>query len=259
MPESRSIDLYGPTHYVDWGGTGPAFLLVHGLGGSNVNWTGVAGPLSELGRVAAIDLAGFGLTPPGLRGFSLGDQRKLLTRFISETDRKPAIVIGNSMGGLIAMQLASGAPDLVAGLVLVNPALPPHREAINLQTAKRILLPTIPFVGPRYLRWYSRSRSPERLVAESMSLVCADPTRVDPTLISESVAMTRLRRSMPWAAKAFTKASRSIGGCWAVRGSLTWSAGYRHRLCSSKVTATRSFRPLRRSGWPVCGPTGSST
>ena len=211
MHESRSVDLDGPTHYADWGGEGPAFVLVHGLGGSNVNWTSVGRPLSELGRVAAIDLAGFGLTPPGLRGFSLPDQRKLLSRFIAETDRKPAIMVGNSMGGLISMLLASHAPELVAGVILVNPALPPHRDTVNLQTAQRLLLPTIPFVGTRYLRWYTRSRPVEQLLAETMALVCADASRVEPELIEESIAMAQLRRSMPWAAKAFTKASQSIG------------------------------------------------
>ena len=109
------------------------------------------------------------------------------------------------------MLLAAAAPDLVAGMVLVNPALPPHREAINLQTAQRLVLPTIPVVGSGYLRWYTRSRPPEQLVAETMALVCGDASRIEPALISETVAMSQLRRSMPWATKAFAKASRSIG------------------------------------------------
>ena len=53
-------------HYVDFGGlaTGPAVVLVHGLGGSHLNWDLFAPLLTEHARVWALDLPGFGRSEP---------------------------------------------------------------------------------------------------------------------------------------------------------------------------------------------------
>ena len=61
--EHRTVDLDGPVHYADFGGTGRPVVLVHGLGGSYANWLAVGPRLAALGRVYALDLAGHGLTP----------------------------------------------------------------------------------------------------------------------------------------------------------------------------------------------------
>jgi pimeloyl-ACP methyl ester carboxylesterase len=57
LPDDRFADLGGPVHYVEWDGPpGRTFVLLHGLGGSYLQWL-VAGPeLARLGRVVAIDL-----------------------------------------------------------------------------------------------------------------------------------------------------------------------------------------------------------
>ncbi|MGI9609095.1 MAG: alpha/beta fold hydrolase, partial [Acidimicrobiia bacterium] len=67
MPALEIIDLDGPVHYADYGGDGSPMVLVHGLGGSHLNWLHVAHRLAERHRVVAVDLAGFGLTPPAGR------------------------------------------------------------------------------------------------------------------------------------------------------------------------------------------------
>ncbi|MGA7227715.1 MAG: alpha/beta fold hydrolase, partial [Acidimicrobiia bacterium] len=54
----------GPIHEVDFGGEGMSLVLIHGLGGSTGNWSAVAPPLARESRIRAIDLPGFGLTPP---------------------------------------------------------------------------------------------------------------------------------------------------------------------------------------------------
>ena len=66
LPELRTLDIDGPVAYREWGadtGSGPTFVCVHGLGGSLLNWVPVAPGLARHGRVLAVDLAGFGLTP----------------------------------------------------------------------------------------------------------------------------------------------------------------------------------------------------
>src|SRR5207249_2847631 len=116
---SRTIDLDGPIHYADFGGTGPTLVLVHGLGGSHVNWLAVAPVLARRARVLAVDLAGFGRTPLGERSADVHANRVLLDRFLDAVAAGPAVLVGNSMGGLVAMMEAALAPERVAGLVLV--------------------------------------------------------------------------------------------------------------------------------------------
>src|SRR5689334_13091156 len=66
---TRTVDIGGPVHYVDFGGDpeGPTIVLVHGLGGSHLNWDLLAPLLTDSARVFALDLPGFGLSEPELR------------------------------------------------------------------------------------------------------------------------------------------------------------------------------------------------
>src|ERR1700712_3511175 len=66
---TRTVDLGGPVHVVDFGGNpdGPVVVLVHGLGGSHLNWDLLAPRLTGAARVLALDLPGFGRSEPGER------------------------------------------------------------------------------------------------------------------------------------------------------------------------------------------------
>src|SRR6266540_513830 len=73
---SRTADLGGPVHYVDFGGpaAAPRVVLVHGLGGSHLNWCLLAPRLVAKARLLAVDLVGFGLTHPEGRAADPGRQ-----------------------------------------------------------------------------------------------------------------------------------------------------------------------------------------
>jgi pimeloyl-ACP methyl ester carboxylesterase len=58
--QSVTVDLDGPYHYADYGGDGPPMVLLHGIGGSHINWMLVAPKLAERFHVYALDLIGFG-------------------------------------------------------------------------------------------------------------------------------------------------------------------------------------------------------
>jgi pimeloyl-ACP methyl ester carboxylesterase len=211
--ESRWIELDGPVHYATWDGPadGPTFVLVHGLGGSHVNWFSVAPALARRGRVHAIDLAGFGRTPLEDRRATIGSNRRLLHRFLEATGAAPAILVGNSMGGAISAIEAAEEQEAVAGLVLVDPALPRSLNGgADPVVAALFATYLVPGVGERFMRRRARSLGPERLVEETMRLCCVDPSRVDPEVIAASVAMARERAAMPWANKAFLEAARSL-------------------------------------------------
>src|ERR1700680_504939 len=106
----RTVDLDGPVHYIDFGGEGTPVLMVHGLGGSALNWAAVGPELAEQYHAVAIDLAGFGQTPLFRRSATLGANANLVHRFAEQVLGEPMILIGNSMGGHIGILEAGGHP-----------------------------------------------------------------------------------------------------------------------------------------------------
>ena len=212
--ESRWIELDGPVHYAEWEGPsdGPTFVLVHGLGGSHSNWMSVAPGLAERGRVLAPDLAGFGRTPPAGRRSTIGANRRLLHRFITATGATPAILAGNSMGGAISAIEAAEEQEAVAGLILVDAAVPrPLRGATDPTVAAVFATYIVPGVGERFMRQRAKALGPEGLVRETLKLCCVDASRVDQAVVDYQVALAKERAAeMPWGNKAFLEAARSL-------------------------------------------------
>lgn len=211
--ESRWIELDGPVHYAAWDGPsdGPTFVLVHGLGGSHANWMSVAPALAERGPVLAPDLAGFGRTPPAGRRSTIGANRRLLHRFIHATAAAPAILVGNSMGGAISAIEAAEEQEAVAGLVLVDAALPRARNASADPVVAAVFATYIvPGVGERFMRQRAKALGPEGLVRETMRLCCVSPDRIDPDVLAYQIQIATERAAMSWANKAFLEAARSL-------------------------------------------------
>ena len=209
--ESRTVDVDGPVHLFDFGGSGPPMVLVHGLGGASLNWLGVGPALAQRARVLALDLPGFGRTPLAGRSASVPAQCALLGRFLSSVVAAPAIVVGNSMGGLIAMMEAAAEPARVAALVLAAPAQPaPAGARIGLEVLAALGTYAVPWLGEWFVRRRAARLGPEGLVREMLRLCCVDPARVAPALREAHVALAaeRLDR-MPWATPAFLDAARS--------------------------------------------------
>jgi pimeloyl-ACP methyl ester carboxylesterase len=208
---SRWVDLDGPVHYLDYGGPadGPAVVAVHGLGGSAVNWSAVAPLLTERCRIVAPDLAGHGLTRSLGRGTRVGPNRALLHRFIERISDPPVILMGNSMGGMISLLEASTAPDTVAGLILIDPALPfvPARPDPVITA----LFAAYATPGVAYLLMRRRARlSPEQMVAETLALCCVDPARIPKDVLAEHVALARKRSEFTDVSADFLTAARSV-------------------------------------------------
>src|SRR5674476_211477 len=123
-PTSRWVELGVPVHYVDHGGPadGPLLVMVHGLGGSLVNWAAIAPLLTDTCRILALDLIGFGYTQAGTHSTSITANQHMLHRFLSEVAGGPVVLVGNSMGGLITILEASHHPESVTAAVLIDPA-----------------------------------------------------------------------------------------------------------------------------------------
>lgn len=203
-------------HTADWpyahGGEAPTFVCVHGLGGSHANWDLLAPRLSHHGHVWAPDLAGFGLTQPAGHRPTVEENLDLLAGFVrAVSPDRPATVLGNSMGGLLAIMLAARHPDLVARLAAINPALPPFRlrnidPLVGLYFAAYLL----PGAGELLLAWRTRKLTPEEQVRETMRVCMADPSRVGEESVASHAELVARRRTMPHAHPMFLAAARSL-------------------------------------------------
>lgn len=102
-------------------GTGPAVLLIHGLGGFKESWGRVPELIAATGqRSVAVDLPGWGGSPGSWRRPHTADWYAARLRpLLGELDRP--LVLGHSLGAQVAMRLALLAPDSVSGLALVSP------------------------------------------------------------------------------------------------------------------------------------------
>jgi pimeloyl-ACP methyl ester carboxylesterase len=186
-------------------------VLVHGLGGSHVNWMRVGPLLAERARVLAPDMAGFGKSPPAGRGTTVRANAALLDRFIEEVAGAPAILVGNSMGGMISILEAAASPANVAGLVLVDPALPLARGVRrDRQVTMAFTAYMVPGLGEAVVRRRRETLGPEGLVRETFALNCVDPSRIPEDVVAAHVEITRARASMPWADASVLRAARSL-------------------------------------------------
>jgi len=210
----KVADIDGPVHYLDFGGDGPDTVMVHGLAGSALNWMSVGGGIAESGRrTVALDLAGFGETPLFGRSATVGANAALVHDFIERVIGEPVMLVGNSMGGHIAVLEAAANPRWVSSLVLVDPAIPgPHVRRPEPAMLGTMAALSIPGLAQSLLDRRVRALGPERLVEQALALVCADPGRVDPAAVEAHVRLTRERGHLgPQNVRALVQATRSIG------------------------------------------------
>jgi pimeloyl-ACP methyl ester carboxylesterase len=212
VPPDRFVDLDGPVHFVEWEGPpGRTFVLVHGLGGSLLSWIAVAPGLARHGRVLALDLPGFGRTGRDGRRSRVSDLRATVSGFIDEVARGPVVLVGNSMGGGIAMLEAALEPKVVQALVLSNSVFPWKRGAFPAPIVMLgFALYEMPWVG----EWASRQRltrlEADRAVRLGMRIIAADPASISEDLVRLHVEQLVRLQDEADAGPAFLEAARSL-------------------------------------------------
>jgi pimeloyl-ACP methyl ester carboxylesterase len=126
MAESKYIDVKGiSTHYLE-SGQGEPVLLIHGSGPgvtAQANWRLIIPKLSENFHVYAPDIVGFGYTQrPETIEYGVETWANHLIGFIEEMGESRIHIIGNSLGGALALHIANKRPDLVGRMVLMGAA-----------------------------------------------------------------------------------------------------------------------------------------
>lgn len=104
-------------------GTGTPVVLLHGFGASLYSWRHTLPALTAAGyRVIAFDNRGFGFSAKPAHGYSIAEYATLTTALLDSLHIASAVLVGHSMGGAIAAEVALAHPDRVRGLVLIDAA-----------------------------------------------------------------------------------------------------------------------------------------
>lgn len=199
-----------------------AFVLVHGLGGSATRFNDLMPHLARIRRTIAMDLPGFGYSDTPNGSYSMAWFAGAVRATMDAAGIERAVLLGNSMGGVVAMHLAAAEPQRIDALVLSAPALPilgrPDREVLA-----GFVAPMVPVLGPKLYMRYVRQRSAETLVKELLQRNVADPSKVAPETVAKMVVETRATAFHEDRGRAIERTNRALG--WAMSGGreTTWA------------------------------------
>lgn len=164
-------------------------------------------------------------------------------------------LLGNSLGGAVALNVAARRPELVRTLTLVSPAMPDRRPDPRRVSDPRLLLAMVPRIGAR-ARAELAAQSPRTRAENVVRLCFGDPTLAPDHRLAEAAAEIEARGRQEWAGEAVERTGKAMLASW-VRGGSLWSVaarvqaptlvvwGDRDRLVAPRL-ARRTAATLRR-------------
>jgi pimeloyl-ACP methyl ester carboxylesterase len=197
-PADQFVKVLGQnTRYWKLGNQGTPIVLIHGISCSVLEWEHVIDALSAQHQVFALDLLGHGLTDKPLdAAYDIEILGKFTLAFMDAVGLATASLIGNSLGGRIAIECAAVAPHRVTAVVLSAPA------AVSNPTLFDFRLASIPFLGEILT-------APNQIgTGKIWRSAFADPRYATKEMVAEKVALAKL----PGAGKAFMKCLRYMLG-----------------------------------------------
>jgi pimeloyl-ACP methyl ester carboxylesterase len=182
-------------------------VYVHGLGGSSQNFTDLAGLLADRFDGQAVDLPGFGYSDP-TRRYSIPSFASTIIAYLEDAGRGPVHLVGNSLGGSIAVRIAGLRPDLIRTLTLVSPAMPfldPRR------TAQGRVLPLLALPRAERLFAWGMARMTVEEMAEQVLIACfGDASKVLPQRRAEAIEEIKLRYTIAHYPRAYLATLRGL-------------------------------------------------
>ena len=122
LPPEKAATVFGQSIRYFEAGQGPVVILLHGLGAVKEVWMPSFAALAPKYHVYAIDQIGFGHSDKPLLNYKVATFTDFLHEFMQTQNIGKATLVGNSLGGWIALDFASRHPDMVDKLVLVDAA-----------------------------------------------------------------------------------------------------------------------------------------
>jgi pimeloyl-ACP methyl ester carboxylesterase len=158
-------------------------LLLHGTSASLHTWDGWVDGLKATRRVIRLDLPGFGLTGPYPDdNYTIDHYATFMNAFLDRLGITRCVLVGNSLGGQVAMVTLLAKPERVTQLVLVDSSgypLAPASIPLGFQIARLPVLNQI-----------ARFTLPRRIVEDSVRNVYGDPARITPELVDRYFELT---------------------------------------------------------------------
>lgn len=153
FPRARAVVAGDVETFYLEAGRGPAVVLLHGLGATNSSMLPTLAALATGHRVFAPDLPGFGDSAKPVGAYDPAFFARWLVAFLDAVGVERAVVVGNSMGGRVALELGLMAPERVDRLVLFAPSLAfkRFREGTPLVRLLAAELGAMPIIVPRPL------------------------------------------------------------------------------------------------------------
>ncbi len=157
----------------------PALVLIHGFGASTHHWRHNIPRLAQRHEVHAFDLLGFGRSDkPTDLALDTTFWRDQLLAYIRERIRRPAVLVGNSLGGYVALRAAAAQPDSTAGLALLNPMGRFRCEPSRMSNMRLVFLK-----NPIFRRLLFENLRRPASIRRLLRKVYVDPTNVDEALV----------------------------------------------------------------------------
>jgi len=236
-------------NFAKYGEAGRPLIILHGLFGSARNWQGIAKQLAESYSVYTLDLRNHGSSPHA----DVMDYESMaadVLAFMEQNELEDAIVLGHSMGGKVAMQLALSAPEKVSQLIIVDiaPVAYAHNFDDVLLGLYHVPLET---VGSR--------KEADKYLAEKVSVPSLRQFLLQNLVANTAggyqwrVNLASIEENMPdvmgfptnSAEKTYTKQTLFING-----GKSTYMAP-RYRGATEEMFPTAEFQTIAKSGhWP---------
>ena len=121
MVRSHTIQLNGmPFYYAEVPGPGPKLLILHGLTGSHDEFLHLAPILARQAHLYLLDMRGHGRSGRA-ESYTVADYGRDVVAFLQDVVGETAVLLGHSLGGIVATWVAANRPDLVRGLILAEP------------------------------------------------------------------------------------------------------------------------------------------
>jgi pimeloyl-ACP methyl ester carboxylesterase len=208
--EEQQIEVDGLlTHYLA-AGEGPPLLLLHALGESALDWRWVLPDLARTHRVYAPDLPGFGDSAKPTADYSPVFFEGFVAAFLDALEVERAAVVGNSLGGLIALRLALSEPARTSALALIDSA------GLGREVSSALESPTLPGYGEMLVTLSKTPLGATQRTWLRLPLLFARPERVPPSGSRNSTGWRNCRASRKRWWQRYARRSSQEGNvrCW---------------------------------------------